>query len=177
MVSVDEIKGVEGEINETEVREKYTNLTNTLIDKKLMITTMESCTSGQIASLITDTEGSSAVMKGACVTYSNEAKVTEGVPSSIIEEYGVYSAETSEAMAKVCRDKYDADIGVGVTGSFGNVDPANEDSVPGEVYFSIAKRDTVRSWHCVIPEQHSRLDYKLYMADVIADCINVFMYF
>jgi nicotinamide-nucleotide amidase len=173
MVSYDEIKGAEGGVDEMSVRKKYNKLTNDLIEKKLMITTMESCTCGQIASLITDTEGSSAVMKGACITYSNEAKVMEGVPSFIIEEHGVYSAETSEAMAKVCRDKYDADIGVGVTGSFGNVDLANKDSIPGEVYFSIAKRDSVRSWHCVIPKQGSRLDYKLYMADVIADCISL----
>ena len=35
---------------------------------------MESCTSGQIASLITDSEGSSAIFKGALITYSNEFK-------------------------------------------------------------------------------------------------------
>ena len=77
MVSYDEIKGADGGVDEMSVRKKYNKLTNDLIEKKLMITTMESCTSGQIASLITDTEGSSAVMKGACITYSNEAKVME----------------------------------------------------------------------------------------------------
>ena len=158
-------------IEEQSVREKYRRLTETLIRKNITITTMESCTSGQIASLITDTEGSSAIIKGACITYSNEAKIIEGVPEDIIGKFGVYSTETSEAMARVCREKYDADIGIGVTGSFGNVDPNNSDSVPGEVFFSIAKRDCVRSYHCLIPAQPSRLYYKLYMADLIADYI------
>ena len=60
---------------------------------------MESCTSGLIASLITDTEGASAVMKGAYITYSNEAKVLHGVPKETIDKYGVYSYETAEDMA------------------------------------------------------------------------------
>ena len=128
---------------------------------------MESCTSGLIASLITDTEGSSAVLKGAFVTYSNEAKVLQGVPSQVIETYGVYSAQTAAAMAEACRTAYAADIGVGVTGSFGNVDPNNADSVPGEVYFAIAKEGETVCYHCAVPEQASRWAYKMYMADVI----------
>lgn len=170
-VSCAEISEPGRRIEEQSVREKYRRLTETLIRKNITITTMESCTSGQIASLITDTEGSSAIIKGACITYSNEAKIIEGVPEDIIGKFGVYSTETSEAMARVCREKYDADIGIGVTGSFGNVDPNNSDSVPGEVFFSIAKRDCVRSYHCLIPAQPSRLYYKLYMADLIADYI------
>jgi len=53
----------------------------------------------------------------------------------------VYAGETAEAMAEACRKAYDADIGIGVTGTMGNVDPANpEASVPGQVYFAIAMR-------------------------------------
>ena len=40
--------------NEQEIREHYRRLTKLLIDRKYTITTMESATSGQIASLITD---------------------------------------------------------------------------------------------------------------------------
>ena len=56
---------------EQAIRRKYERLTKELIKRELTITTMESCTAGQIASLITDTEGSSAVLPGAFVTYSN----------------------------------------------------------------------------------------------------------
>ena len=157
----EELHGADGPVSEAAVRGKYTELTLGLIRRGLTITTMESCTSGQIASLITDTEGSSAVLKGAFVTYSNEAKIMQGVPAAIIGTYGVYSAETAAAMAEACRAVYGADIGTGVTGSFGNADPA--------VYFAVATERGTETFHCTIPVQASRLAYKLYMADVIAD--------
>ena len=168
-VVAEEINGCKGTIDESTVREKYRRLTLGLIENKLQITTMESCTSGQVASLLTDTEGSSAVVKGAFITYSNEAKIRQGVPAQLIERYGVYSPETAASMAENCRASYSADIGIGVTGSFGNVDPANPDSIPGEVFFAKKKKKGTSVYHCTIPEQPSRLDYKLYMADVIAD--------
>ena len=170
-ITVTEVTGATGPIDETAVREKYHRLTLRLIGRGLTVTTMESCTSGQIASLITDTEGSSAILKGAFVTYANEAKVRQGVDARVIDTFGVYSAETAAAMAEACRAAYSADIAVGITGSFGNVDPNNADSVPGEVYFALAAGSGVRAFHCAVPIQPSRLHYKLYMADVIADAI------
>ena len=50
------------EYQEQVTREHYHSLTKFLIEKKMTITTMESATSGQIASLITDTEGASAIL-------------------------------------------------------------------------------------------------------------------
>ena len=164
-----EVKGAKGEISERKVRKKYAELTKQLIRQRRTVTTMESCTAGQIASLITDAEGSSAVIKGAFVTYSNEAKIQQGVDADVIETYGVYSAQTAAAMAEACRKAYGADIGVGVTGSFGNADPNNADSEPGEVYFAIATSKGTTAYHCTVPKQSSRLSYKLYTADVIAD--------
>ena len=152
-------------------RDKYTQITRSLIRESKTITTMESCTSGLIASLVTDTEGSSAIMKGAFVTYSNEAKIMQGIPEETIRTYGVYSEETACAMARRCREIYGADYGVGVTGSFGNVDPANADSVPGEVCYALAGPEGTRTYHCTVPAQPSRYAYKMYMADRIADCI------
>lgn len=58
--------------------------------KGITISTMESITSGLVASLITDTEGSSAVLKEAFITYSNEAKIREGVSAGVIRRYSVY---------------------------------------------------------------------------------------
>ena len=156
----------------TMVRDKYRIITLRLIEKGRTITTMESCTGGQIASLITDTEGSSTIFRGAWVTYHNDAKVKAGVPADVIGTYGVYSDEMAAAMARTCRRNMDADIGVGVTGSFGNVDPENSDSVPGEVFFAISTANETRSFHCTIPVQKTRPDYKLYMADVVADRIR-----
>ena len=167
--------------NEQEIREHYRRLTKLLIDRKYTITTMESATSGQIASLITDTEGSSAVLKGAFITYSNEAKILQGVPAETIEKYTVYSRETAEAMAAACMKAYGARNGIGVTGTMGNVDPANPDaSVPGQVYFAIGMdngicggdgttsgQPVIESFHLELAPQPSRLMYKLAVAEEV----------
>ena len=159
------------QVNERTIREKYHRLTTALIEKDLMITTMESCTSGLIASLITDTEGASSIMKGACITYSNEAKVQAGVPAEIIAQYGVYSEETARAMAKAASDRFRADLAIGVTGSFQNADPANQDSIPGEIYYAISFRNELTSFHCRIPAFPARAESKLYVAGLIADAL------
>lgn len=157
---------------EEKVRKEYEKLTHMLIEKKLTITTMESCTSGEIASLITDTEGSSAVIKGAFVTYSNEAKVMNGVPREVLDTYTVYSEETAQAMAEACQKTYQADIGIGVTGTMGNIDPANADaSQPGEVYYAIAYRGKTEAFHVTLKSQPSRFLYKMSVADKIYDSL------
>ena len=134
----------------------------------MTITTMESATSGQIASLITDTEGASAVFRGAYVTYCNEAKIMQGVPAGIIGQYSVYSKETAEAMARACTKSYQADIGIGVTGTMGNVDPANPAaSVLGEIYYAIYCKGTLTSYRITLPPQPTRLLWKLAAAEEI----------
>ena len=156
--------------DEKEIRADYRRLTKLLIEKKMTITTMESATSGQIASLITDTEGSSAVLKGAFVTYCNEAKIMQGVPAEVLDTYTVYSKETAEAMARACTEAYNADIGIGVTGTMGNIDPSNPDaSVPGQVYFAIGVKGEIQSYYIELEPQPTRLAYKLAVAKEIYD--------
>lgn len=154
--------------NEDIIRQNYRHLTQLLILKGMTITTMESATSGQIASLITDTEGSSAVIKGAFITYSNEAKMMQGVPADILDTYTVYSKETACAMAEACQKAYKADLAIGVTGTMGNVDPANPaSSVPGQVYFAIKLQDDMHAYQIELDPQPSRLMYKLAVAQEI----------
>jgi len=143
--------------HEADIRNDYRKLTKLLIEKNLTITTMESATSGQIASLITDTEGSSAVLKGAFVTYCNEAKIMQGVPAEVLDTYTVYSKETAEAMTRACTEAYNADIGIGVTGTMGNIDPSNPDaSVPGQVYFAIGVKGEIQSYYIELEPQPTR---------------------
>lgn len=160
-----------------EIYQRYEKLTKKLIEKKMTITTMESCTSGYIASLLTDTEGASATMKGAFVTYSNEAKIMQKVPAETIEKYGVYSFETAAAMAKACRECYDASLGIGVTGTFSNVDPNNSDSVPGMVYVAICYQlDSLffTGSEIEIPTDiTNRNACKRYIADIVAKMIQL----
>lgn len=155
--------------SENEIRRKYEKLTKLLIEKGLTITTMESCSAGQIISLITDTEGASAVTKGGFVTYSNEAKIMQGVSAKIIETYGVYSKETAKVMAETCRKRYQANIGIGVTGTFGNLDPNNKDSTKGQVYFAIDVNAQVHAYERKLEVRQSRYEYKLEIARIIVD--------
>ena len=158
--------------SEKEIRKDYAKLTKLLIEWNMPITTMESATAGQIASLITDTEGASAIFKGASITYSNETKIMQGVSAEVIHKYTVYSKETAEAMATACANMYGADIGIGVTGTMGNTDPDNADaSVPGQVYFAISLKGSVRSYVVEIPQQPSRLMYKLAVAKEVCDVL------
>ena len=95
--------------NESDIRKDYHNLTKLLIEKNMTITTMESATSGQIASLITDTEGSSAILKGAFITYCNEAKIMQGVPAEILDKYTVYSKENIQCQYRYWCHRYDGE--------------------------------------------------------------------
>lgn len=166
------VRPVKKKYVEKDIRQDYRKLTELLIGWNMSITTMESATAGQIASLITDTEGASAIFKGASITYCNEAKIMMGVPAETIDTHTVYSKETAEAMAAACACTYQADIGIGVTGTMGNVDPENpKASTPGQVYFAIKMKDSVHSYEVEIPQQPSRLMYKLAVAKEVYEAL------
>ena len=62
------------------------------LEKKLTITTAESCTGGMIASSIVSVSGSSAIFKSSVVTYSNEMKSKIlNIPLKSINENGAVS--------------------------------------------------------------------------------------
>ncbi|MGH2505278.1 MAG: competence/damage-inducible protein A, partial [Ktedonobacterales bacterium] len=80
---------------------------------------MESCTGGLLASMITDTPGSSAVFLGGIVSYATQVKEQFGVSAETVRTYGVVSVETARAMALAARERLGASVGVGVTGVAG----------------------------------------------------------
>ena len=122
-------------------QQKKDQIIQKLINTRTTISTMESCTSGLIASMITDTEGASAIFPGGYVAYLNETKIRIGVDGNIIKQYGVYSKECARAMAETIQSKMHTDIAIGITGTAGNVDPNNADSVQGKVFFCILVKD------------------------------------
>ena len=87
-----------------------------LIKNHISISTMESCTGGLLASLITDIPDASTILKFSAVTYSTEYKIKMGVPKEVIDNYTVYSQEVSIEMAKAISKFTDSDLGVGITG-------------------------------------------------------------
>jgi nicotinamide-nucleotide amidase len=84
------------------------------------IATAESCTGGLMAGRLTDRAGSSEYVLGGLVVYSNEAKTAlAGVPAALIEAHGAVSPEVAAALAAGARERYGADIGIGITGIAG----------------------------------------------------------
>jgi len=92
---------------------------NLLSEKGLTLATMESCTGGMLASIITDVPGSSEYFKGGLVAYTNEAKISYGIDATLIANHGAISAEVAADMAGAARQRFGADIGVGITGVAG----------------------------------------------------------
>ena len=109
---------------------------------------MESCTGGLVASLITDTPGSSVAFRGGIVSYATDIKEQFGVPVEILRAHGAVSVETARAMAQAARERLGASVGVGVTGVAG---PDPQEGKPvGEVHIAVATssgvRDTSQQW-------------------------------
>ncbi len=134
------------QMNQKQTDQIVNQVVKKLIDTQTTIATMESCTSGLIASMITDTEGASAIYPGGYVTYLNETKILVGVDAEVIRQYGVYSAECAEAMARTARKNLNTAIAIGITGTTGNVDPNNADSVQGKAYYCIVTGDIAHGY-------------------------------
>ena len=91
---------------------------NRAAGRKLVLA--ESCTGGLVAGAITDIAGSSAVLEGSFVTYSNEAKKRMlGVSSDIIDTFGAVSVACAWAMAQGALKHSDADVAVAISGIAG----------------------------------------------------------
>lgn len=147
-------------------------LTSALIDGKMKISAMESCTGGLFASNITDYEGASAIFRGSFVTYSNEGKIAAGVPEMIITEFGVYSPETAYSMARAARRNTGSGIAVGITGSYANPDPENPDSVTGEIYAGIeSENGGFTAKITLLSLQKSRRELKQLTVDIVSGLV------
>ena len=155
-------------------QKKIENIVKKLIDTHTTISTMESCTSGLIASMITDTEGASAIFPGGYVTYLNETKIFIGVDEKVIDKYGVYSKECAEAMAETVKEKMNTDVAVGITGTTGNTDPNNADSVQGKVFFCIIIGDKINSFEVNADvKKMNRHDIKQLYADRVFEELDM----
>lgn len=106
-----------------------------LDEQQLTLATMESLTGGLIASALTDEPGSAKHFFGGIVSYSIPLKERIGIQHTLMERYGVVSAQTAHAMAHAVRTFLEIDIGLGITGVAG---PDQQEGKPvGTVYIAI----------------------------------------
>ena len=91
-----------------------------LEEKKMTMTTAESCTGGLLAGRITNVPGASNVYKEGYITYSNDAKERLlGVKRETLVQYGAVSLQTAKEMARGAAKAAGADAALSVTGIAG----------------------------------------------------------
>ena len=124
-------------------------LVRDLSARGITLATAESCTGGLIAKLITDISGSSSVLLGGCVAYTNDVKIGFlGVDPAIIERDTEVSLACANAMAQGARRCFGATVGVSTTGYAGPTGGTERDPV-GTVYIAVStEKCTVEERFC-----------------------------
>lgn len=104
------------------------------------IAVAESCTAGLVAAAVAEIPGSSDVLEGGLITYSNEAKqALLRVSSDVLETFGAVSVATAWSMAQGALEQTRADVAVAVTGIAGPGGGSDKKPV-GTVVFARAER-------------------------------------
>ena len=112
-----------------------------LIEKKLSIGTVESCTAGMLASQISSIPGASAYYEGALLTYSYKIKTSLAkVPAELIQKEGAVSEPVAIQMAENGREILGADICISTTGIAGP-GGGTETKPVGMVWIAIATKE------------------------------------
>ena len=102
------------------------------------VATVESCTGGLLAGLLTEVSGASAMFTHGFVTYANEAKEQMvGVPHALLEAHGAVSAPVARAMAEGGREASGAFACVSITGIAGP-DGGSAEKPVGTVHLALA---------------------------------------
>lgn len=128
-----------------------------LIDKKLTISTAESCTGGMIASTLINYPGISEVFLEGAITYSNEAKHNRlGVNNETLDKYGAVSEETAREMAIGIAKTSGTDVSIVTTGIAGP-DGGSEEKPVGLVYIGIYLNGEVKVEKCMFQGNRNRI--------------------
>ncbi len=120
----------------------------------------ESCTGGAIATRFTSQPGASTFFKGSAVTYAVESKTKLlGVESSLIDTYGVVSAEVGSAMALGAQKKYQSDYAIATTGNAGPT-KGDQGQEVGTVFIGLATPQGVESLQFNMGNNRTRVIHK-----------------
>ena len=107
-----------------------------LRQQNLTLAVIESCTGGMLGSAITEIPGASDYFLGGAIVYSNQAKLSLGVPPETLRDHGPVSSETALAMAEAASQSYNAHCAISVTGVAG---PGDQNGVKaGSVFIGVA---------------------------------------
>ncbi len=119
------------------------------------LTTAESCTGGQIASMLTKIPGSSQGFHAGFVTYANDIKHSVlGVPQELLDEHGAVSEPVVRAMATGALERAGADCVIAVSGIAGP-DGGTADKPVGTVWLAWGDRKEIFTRCLCWPVQRS----------------------
>ena len=115
-----------------------------LQDQRLALATVESCTGGYLAKLLTDVAGSSQWFEAGYVTYSNAAKQRDvGVHAQTLLRHGAVSEATVREMAEGAVVRTGAELAVSISGVAGPTGGTARNPV-GSVWFALARGEDGR---------------------------------
>lgn len=142
--------------------EKWLLIFEWLRKNKESVATMESCTGGYIANIITNHKNASDIFALGIVSYSSQSKIDSGVSKEVIDKYTVYSKETAEEMAKVIARRANATYGIGITGELSKEN--------GVTYICIYNSKTKKShYQTVSVNLENRGMEKIVVANLVID--------
>ena len=129
--------------------EGLTDLASVVLDlcaeRGLHIAVAESCTGGLLGARLTAVPGSSAVVTGGVIAYSNAIKERMlGVATDTLEQYGAVSESVAVEMAAGARRATGAQLGISLTGVAGPGGGTAEKPV-GLVWIAVDVAGTVRT--------------------------------
>lgn len=144
-----------------------------LREKKLTLSTAESCTGGELAKMITSSSGSSTYFVGGIVPYATEKKIEIlKVSQETINEFTVVSDQVAREMAKGCQNLFNTDISISTTGVAGPGKGEDGKEV-GTVFYAIRIHDREESFKLYMPHLE-RLDFMYFVSQkIIQDLIGL----
>ena len=144
-----------------------------LDEKKLTVSTAESCTGGELSRLVTSISGSSTYFSGGIVAYDYQKKIEVlGVSEKTIQQKTAVSEEVAQEMSLGGQRLFKTNISLSTTGVAGpNSDEFNNEI--GVAYFSIRVNDFEKTSRLHLPH-FERNDFANFVSQrVLQDLVEI----
>ena len=126
---------------------------NFLTKTNKTISVAESCSGGNISSLITSVPGSSKYFTGGIVAYSNKIKINSlDIDQDTLKKHGAVSKEIAEQMAKNVRIKFNSSIGISSTGIAGP-DGGTKEKPVGVIWIAFSDKEKTISKKLILTKR------------------------
>lgn len=144
-----------------------------LMERKLTISTAESCTGGELAKMITSNSGSSKYFLGGIIPYATEKKIEIlKVSKETVDEFTVVSEEVAREMTKGCQQLFGTHISLSTTGVAGPGKGEDGKDI-GTVFYSIRVNDTEQSSKLYMPHLE-RQDFMNFVSQkILQDLVSI----